>query len=556
MKQLIYFYKELTSAEVGNTKTHEIYIRMPNNFDHEAFFGNMAVMNDQVLEVTFTAQDLTNGGNEPISLRYVYYQSSNQEKRIPSLGSLFKSHDVQEGDIVCLVCEIENSSRSYLIRFYKKGEIRINPSSIYFSKPDDEDESKSTSISFGQPLQQIFYGAPGTGKSNTIKREVDNQHKTNFRVTFHPDSDYSTFVGCYKPTMKKNERVYSQSELVLILKDIKNSGVTYPCQKFATKYWKSLTELEANSVLQILTACGFQPSMTTEVSKGIAIGQAYMDSSTDGKIVYEFVPQAFTKAYTAAWNTEEEVYLIIEEINRGNCAQIFGDLFQLLDRKNGISEYPVDADSDLADYIQNALSDSTRTDFPEGVKEGKKLVLPKNLYIWATMNTSDQSLFPIDSAFKRRWDWKYMKIAKGKDKDGNDLDWKIVVKDKEGYAVKINNEESLPWWDFIRKINDIIASMTSSADKQLGYFFCKAKNGIIDEETFVSKVIFYLWNDVFKDYGFEDASLFQYKDDKGEPQDLTFPDFYDDEGKQVNTVRLKDFIENVMNWKKEKEEQK
>jgi hypothetical protein len=90
--------------------------------------------------------------------------------------------------------------------------------------------------------------------------------------------------------------------------------------------------------------------------------------------------------------------------------------------------------------------------------------------------------------------------------------------------------------------------MTSSADKQLGYFFCKAKDGEIDEETFVSKVIFYLWNDVFKDYGFEDASLFRYTDKDGVEKDLTFPDFYDDYG-TVNEHIAAQFIKNVMSWK-------
>ena len=341
------------------------------------------------------------------------------------------------------------------------------------------------------PLQQIYYGAPGTGKSNTIKRKVDDQGKLNYRTTFHPDSDYSTFVGCYKPKMKRST----------ITKD----GVT----------------------------------------------------TTDEKIIYSFEPQAFTNAYVQAWKTQDDVYLIIEEINRGNCAQIFGDLFQLLDRKNGESEYPVDADSSLADYLQIALADSKRDEIPIEVKNGTKLKLPSNLYIWATMNTSDQSLFPIDSAFKRRWEWKYMKIKnEGKE-------WKIDVKIKD-----VNGEEKLvEWWDFIRKVNDIIASMTSSADKQLGYFFCKpdkktperaelpnSENDLISVDIFVSKVLFYLWNDVFKDYGFEDASLFQYKDNEGKVQDLTFPDFYKEDSNDVNPTMVSDFVQKVMNWKKKEEE--
>ena len=359
--------------------------------------------------------------------------------------------------------------------------------------------------------------------------------------------------------MKSADRIYSAEELAVKLKEIKDSGVTYPCHKFAAQYWRSLKDQSTEAIKQILLACGFTESMNVEISKGVAIGQEYLNKDEDGKIIYTFTPQAFTNAYVKAWNTKEDVYLIIEEINRGNCAQIFGDLFQLLDRKSGFSEYPIDADSDLGDYICEELKGSTRTDFPKGVKEGKKLVLPSNLYIWATMNTSDQSLFPIDSAFKRRWDWKYIKIKNGH------KDWKIDVDEKKVNEDGSEKSEKLDWWTFVQRINVIIASITSSADKQLGYFFCKAdkkadesepENTIISQETFVSKVIFYLWNDVFKDYGFEDESLFSYKeivDGKEERKELTFPDFYDEDGEKVNEVRLKGFLDSVMNWKKDDE---
>lgn len=412
------------------------------------------------------------------------------------------------------------------------------------------------SIHDNNTLQQIYYGAPGTGKSHKIKddksvKEADKKNMV-FRTTFHPDSDYSTFVGAYKPTMKSSERIYSPEELTIKLKEIKTTGTTYPCHKFAAKYWESLKDLTPDSIKQILNACGFTDNYSVEIGKGVAIGQEYLNNPEDGKIIYSFCPQAFTNAYVEAWNTEEEVYLVIEEINRGNCAQIFGDLFQLLDRKNGVSEYPIEADADLQNYLSKALAKTSRTDIPEDVKSGKKLMLPSNLYIWATMNTSDQSLFPIDSAFKRRWEWKYIKIKEGKDENGNKLDWKVDVKMDEAGTL-------LSWWDFIKKINEIIASMTSSADKQLGYFFCCAKDGVIEEETFVSKVIFYLWNDVFKDYGFEDASLFRYtaKDEDGKDmeKDLTFPDFYEEEGEKVDTERLTDFVKKVMSWKKTNAEQ-
>ena len=103
--------------------------------------------------------------------------------------------------------------------------------------------------------------------------------------------------------------------------------------------------------------------------------------------------------------------MIFSEINRGNCAQIFGDLFQLLDRgDDGYSEYAIKADKDLQKHLSKAFKEVEIEDFPN-VKAGKELLLPNNLYIRATMNTSDQSLFPIDSAFKRRWDWKYRPLS-------------------------------------------------------------------------------------------------------------------------------------------------
>lgn len=136
------------------------------------------------------------------------------------------------------------------------------------------------------------------------------------------------------------------------------------------------------------------------------------------------------------------------------------------------------------------------------------MLLPDNLYIWATMNTSDQSLFPIDSAFKRRWDWKYMPICEGME-NGISLGWKIKT-----------NGKLYDWWRFIDEINKEIDNQTKSEDKKLGYFFCKANNGIVSAETFVSKVIFYLWNDVFKDQAFS-TDLFHDGEDE-----LSFNSFF------------------------------
>lgn len=329
-------------------------------------------------------------------------------------------------------------------------------------------------------LQQIFYGAPGTGKSYEINQITKD--KEVIRTTFHPDSDYSTFVGAYKPT-----------------------SIEVPVRDVTGK-------------------------VIVEDGKQVK----------ENRIVYEFVEQAFLQAYTKAWKAysrtaegerAEEQYLVIEEINRGNCAQIFGDLFQLLDRNcYGFSDYPITADKDMKKQLAKAftgitIQDAERInsiydkDIVSQVLNGDVLLLPDNLYIWATMNTSDQSLFPIDSAFKRRWDWKYVPICEGKEK-GVSLGWKIKV-----------NGRLFDWWQFVEKINAEISEQTKSEDKKLGYFFCKAQDGIVSADTFVSKVIFYLWNDVFKDQAYG-SDIFRDGEDE-----LTFNSFYDVDASGKTVIR-------------------
>ena len=359
----------------------------------------------------------------------------------------------------------------------------------YFSIQLTEKEENVNLQNQRDTHQQIFYGAPGTGKSHSINEQTESESV--IRTTFHPDSDYSTFVGAYKPTTKEVE-----------LRDVTGHKV-----------------VENGSVV------------------------------TEDRIVYEFVDQAFLQAYVKAWkfvaennNEPKKQYLVIEEINRGNCAQIFGDLFQLLDRnKWGFSDYPINADKDMKKQLVKAfkglsINDADTInghykgrDVVTEVLNGDILLLPNNLYIWATMNTSDQSLFPIDSAFKRRWDWQYMPIAQGRDDKGNLMSWTIDVGKK--YS----------WWSFLEKINAQIGEATQSEDKKLGFFFCKAINGVITPETFVGKVVFYLWNDVFKDYGF-DSSIFKDADNT----ELSFNKFYKADLKG-NTVVQNDKVELFLN---------
>jgi len=374
---------------------------------------------------------------------------------------------------------------------------------------------KSLNIVDDNSRQQIYYGAPGTGKSHRIKEQLEGVPKGNiFRITFHPDSDYSTFVGAYKPTMEKDcECLYGKDELISKLTELKEQGVTYSPQKFGAKYWYSLKQLTLADKRDILLACGMSDNYTVEFDKGIAVGEELLKGTKKSRIVYNFIPQTFLNAYMQAYRKpNENVYLIIEEINRGNCAQIFGDLFQLLDRDEyGVSEYTIKADADLKAFLVDEMGKDS-----DAIKDGE-LCLPSNLYIYATMNTSDQSLFPIDSAFKRRWDWEYEPI---KYKNTN---WVIDIQGK-----------TYSWVSFQKEINRRIFEATSSEDKMFGDYFVNPSDGIITEKMLLNKILFYLWNDVCKD---GEGDIFKVSD----TEDVSFSELYGDGGKQ-KLIDMMDYL--------------
>lgn len=368
--------------------------------------------------------------------------------------------------------------------------------------------------------QVIYYGCPGSGKSRKVKDIVDSINPDYvFRTTFHPDTDYSTFVGCYKPlgiTPKKQS--YSIEELISILVELKESGTSYPMHKFAVEYYFALEGLSRAEKENITTAAGLTSNYVTEMDKAIAAGKHIKRNEKDSNIIYRFSPQVFTNAYVKAWeDTRKPVYIIIEEINRGNCAQIFGDLFQLLDRDKttGKSEYPIKADKDLVAHIEKVLGADH-----EGIKNGE-LCLPSNLIIYATMNTSDQSLFPMDSAFKRRWDWEYVPINYSKDFDSGK------------FIIEIDDDTKYSWVEFLESVNDKIYDATNSEDKQMGNFFIKKS---IKANEFVNKVMFYLWNEVCKEeYGTQRNFFRKGKEGKSE---FKFTELFGDN----QTTILKEFM--------------
>lgn len=367
------------------------------------------------------------------------------------------------------------------------------------------------------PRNRILFGAPGTGKSFELNKQRINllgeDNKLDYeRVTFHPDYSYANFVGTYKPVMvstkhevaleedKKeilavlqDENKTAQEKYDLLYEKFKDDGLTrlpillglYTDESFKTKKQDGTDAVGDNSV---------------ERNHGRAI-RPYIDllstTTTEKEIVYQYVPGPFmrilVKALKSAMTESPKPYLLlIEEINRANVAAVFGDVFQLLDRAaNGVSEYEIATTNDMRAYLAQEL------DVDESDVETIKI--PDNMFIWATMNSADQGVFPMDTAFKRRWDFSYLGID---DAVGEMSD---TIKKKKYTLGTGANARLVKWNDLRSAINDVLSSESYNIneDKLLGpYFISKSILESEDEKEFIkvfkNKVLMYLFDDAAK----------------------------------------------------------
>lgn len=259
----------------------------------------------------------------------------------------------------------------------------------------------------------------------------------------------------------------------------------------------------------------FRTTFYLDYSNSDFIGQIYPHVK-DEKVTYEPIPGPFTKALERALSTDEMVYLVIEEINRGNAAAIFGDVFQLLDRLEedkpdgrvvGDSEYPI-SNAFIEGYFDRVNKKAEKDDGVKKINFKKgQIIIPHNLTILATMNTSDQNVFPLDTAFKRRWDRE--KVV---------TEWSDVNDIKYMYIPC----SSITWKQFVTTINQKMlqesqnGDVTISEDKQIGPYFVhesmlfatKNTGGKKELTAFVNNVLDYLYNDVTK---FDHSILFDKK---------------------------------------------
>ena len=370
-------------------------------------------------------------------------------------------------------------TNDFLIILKRKSEILYDFYAIKAENVSDElkklnnhfyKESTNTVVRFDQVVEQnnafndsigcnkIFYGIPGCGKSYKIDAMLN--HKPEFvdeaiKNKIVKKADESDIV---RTTFYLD---YSNSDFI---------GQIYPC----------VEKVEVNND----------------------------DGSVDYKsiVTYKRIPGPFTKALLRAYQhlidkDNSQVYLIIEEINRGNAAAIFGDTFQLLDRKNGDSEYPINnefIESYLKENLENIESLPSNYNL-------ERIMIPHNLTIFATMNTSDQNVFPLDTAFKRRWN-----------RERITNDWENIGHIKEMYVPYTD----ITWETFAKTINKEMISQSIkkdapiSEDKQMGAYFANEDmltDGPMEKDdvklsNFENNILDYLYNDVTK---FDHSILFE-----------------------------------------------
>ena len=406
--------------------------------------------------------------------------------------------------------------------YWEYGEIDINYISTeafnalrtsYFNYCDqfilrnDKLNAIATSDIPSTPRQRIFFGAPGTGKSYSLNEEakslVSNKSNHIERVTFHPDYTYANFVGSYKPIMKQSDIACLDDDSKKVLSVLNNRTITTQ-EKYDALY-ESFKSTDGLTRLPIILGLYFDDSFETKKEDGTKASnnnsvernhgrairkyvQLLSEESYKEKIAYEYVPGPFIRLLVKALQNPEAPYvLIVEEINRANVAAVFGDVFQLLDRNNdGESEYSITTTADMRAYLQRELGKD---------KDVTTIKIPSNLFIWATMNSADQGVYPMDTAFKRRWTFSYY----GLDDEENNLS-AAAIKPR----FELGKSNKLISWNSLRKaINDELSTDTYNIneDKLMGPFFLKEealKDNTSFNEAFKNKVLMYLFDDVVK----------------------------------------------------------
>lgn len=351
--------------------------------------------------------------------------------------------------------------------------------------------------------QKIVFGAPGTGKSYKLNKEAMETFPT-------ACDDFLVLKGAIlKAKNAPGDKIIKALKLGLqysavVDRIFENNDRTQEEIKadfrlteddFTDRQWQELIYVAKayNNKSSILSSCIERVTFHPNYSYAQFVGtyKPVQDENDVERIIYKYVPGPFMRVYcNAKKNQNKKFLLLIEEINRANVAAVFGDVFQLLDRKNGVSEYPVTTSEDIKKYLKD-----------NGIDDCEELKIPDNMYIWATMNSADQGVFPMDTAFKRRWEFEYIGINEN---EASVDSYEIPLQKKED-----GSHEWTKWNELRHSINDKLTEININEDKLLGpHFISETKLKTVDgrnesnaEEfikSFKSKVLMYLFEDVVK----------------------------------------------------------
>lgn len=327
-----------------------------------------------------------------------------------------------------------------------------------------------------------------------IKSESAKQFELNDTTEFSPNRSQSTIVDLNAIT-PKDEKNLEESKITgknIIYYGAPGTGKSHGVTKEIKKYYPNFEDessLESRFI--------FRTTLHPEYTYSDFVGQV-MPKVQGDSIKYVFTPGVFTRALSRAIEmkgTDQPVFLVLEELSRANVAAVFGDLFQLLDRKNGESEYSV-SNSLIAKEVYKLSQQEA-----DGDDGNKKIYLPSNLFIYGTVNTNDQNVFAMDTAFKRRFDWKYISTKPVKSEDGNELNNPVI---------SIGGQKEIKWWDFYQRLNEYITGvMQLGEDKQIGQFFIKYNESKKENNSKVqNKLLQYLWDDI-EQASFTEEKLFE-----------------------------------------------
>ena len=436
---------------------------------------------------------------------------------------------------------IANGSFFQMIKNSENNEIEINR--LDHSNVDNKPVF-CTALKVDKPYNLIVFGAPGTGKSyklDLLRKELLKGKGEFERVTFHPDYSYSNFVGTYKPTMVNTSYQQLNPDEQLVISTLINDNISTQekydvlYDRFDPQYPECLELL-----LQIYTDGKFEKRNSTDnfekderdrviMKKIRRYVEPYSNSyTTQDEISYRFVPGPFMRMYVkslknAQTSTPAPCLLIIEEINRANVAAVFGDIFQLLDRdNNNVSQYSIEASEDIKKYLVRELGGC-----PDDYSE---LRIPNNMFIWATMNSADQGVFPMDTAFKRRWNFMNIDIDAGEKK----------IKGLKVRLGKGDSQHIIEWNELRKAINRKLSALKLNEDKLIGPFFLppqdlkRGDDGLLDKETFVelfkNKVIMYLFEDAVRQ---KRSKLFSMGNSLGDLRYSSICNVFDEKGIEV-----------------------